>query len=141
DAGYPARLREIADAPLALAVRGTLGDPDEIAVAVVGTRHASEYGRRVATEIARGLAEAGITVVSGLAAGIDGAAHRAALAAGGRTVAVFGTGIDCVYPRWHCGLAAALAARGALVSEFSCGAPPLLFAFPRRNRLISGIAG
>jgi DNA processing protein len=140
DARYPARLRAIADPPLALAVRGTLGDPDDPHVAIVGTRRASEYGRRVATTIARGLAEAGITVVSGLAAGIDGAAHRAALEADGRTVAMLGTGVDRVYPSWHRDLAEAIAARGALVSEFPCGTPPLQFNFPRRNRLISGIA-
>jgi len=139
DGAYPPALRQIADPPLVLAVRGSLGEPDEPAVAVVGTRRASEYGRRMAEELARGLAQAGVTVVSGLATGIDGAAHRAALAAGGRTVAVFGTGIDRVYPSWHGGLAAAIAAQGALVSEFPCGAPPLQFHFPRRNRIISGL--
>jgi DNA processing protein len=94
----------------------------------------------VAEELAAGLAQAGLTVVSGLATGIDAAAHRATLAAGGRTVAVLGTGIDQVYPRWHRELAAAVAAQGALVTELPCGAPPLAFHFPRRNRLISGLA-
>ncbi|HJQ73500.1 MAG TPA: DNA-processing protein DprA, partial [Gaiellaceae bacterium] len=116
-----------------------LAAPGERAVAIVGTRRASEYGRRIATELATGLAQVGITVVSGLAAGIDGAAHRAALAAGGRTIAVLGTGIDVVYPSWHRELAAAVAAQGALVSEFPCGTPPLQHHFPRRNRLISGL--
>jgi DNA processing protein len=139
DAGYPARLREIAEPPLVLVVRGEIG-ADEPAVAVVGARRASEYGRRVAEELAAGLAQAGLTVVSGLATGIDAAAHRATLAAGGRTVAVLGTGIDQVYPRWHRELAAAVAAQGALVTELPCGAPPLAFHFPRRNRLISGLA-
>jgi DNA processing protein len=137
---YPARLREIADPPLALAVRGTLLEADAGAIAVVGARRASEYGRRMAAELATGLAEAGVTVVSGLAAGIDAAAHRAALAAGGRTVAVLGTGIDRVYPSWHADLADAIARQGALVSEFPCGAAPLAFHFPRRNRVISGLA-
>jgi DNA processing protein len=139
DADYPARLREIAEAPLALAVRGALV-PDEPAVAIVGTRRASEYGRRIADELAGGLARAGVTVVSGLASGIDAAAHRAALAAGGRTVAVLGTGVDVVYPRWHGELSAAIAASGALVSEFASGTPPLAHHFPRRNRIISGLS-
>jgi len=140
DAAYPAGLREIPDPPLTLAVRGGLAAPDEPAVAIVGTRRASEYGRRLAVELARALAQAGVTVVSGLAAGIDGAAHRAALEAGGRTIAVVGTGIDRVYPAWHAELAEAVAAQGALVSEFPCGAAPLAFHFPRRNRLISGLS-
>jgi DNA processing protein len=140
DAGYPARLRQVPDPPLALTVRGTLGDADEPAVAVVGTRRASEYGRRLADEIARGLAQAGITVVSGLAAGIDAAAHRGALAAGGRTIAVLGTGIDRVYPSWHVDLARAIAAQGALVTEFACGVEPRPHHFPRRNRVISGLS-
>jgi len=138
DAAYPAGLRTIADPPLALTVRGTLA-ADELAVAVVGARRASAYGRRIAEELAGGLAQAGVTVVSGLAAGIDAAAHRAALAAGGRTVAVLGTGIDRTYPSWHAELAAVIARQGALVSEFPCGAPPLAYHFPRRNRLISGL--
>jgi DNA processing protein len=139
DPAYPERLRQIADPPPALAIRGELA-ADALAVAVVGARMASEYGRRMAAELARGLAQAGIVVVSGLAAGIDAAAHRAALAAGGRTVAVLGTGIDRVYPSWHAGLAAEIAEQGALVSEFRCGAPPLAHHFPRRNRLISGLS-
>jgi DNA processing protein len=139
DAGYPARLRQIAQPPLALEVRGILV-ADELAVAVVGARRASDYGRRMAEELGRGLAQAGIAVVSGLAAGIDGAAHRGALAANGRTIAVLGTGVDRVYPSWHRDLAAAIAARGALVSEFPCGAPPLPYHFPRRNRVIAGLS-
>ncbi|HLK09803.1 MAG TPA: DNA-processing protein DprA [Candidatus Binatia bacterium] len=138
DGGYPARLRTIADPPLVLAVRGTLGG-DEVGVAVVGARRASPYGQRVAAELAAGLADAGLTVVSGLAAGIDAAAHRAALAAGGRTLAVLGTGIDRVYPAWHAALAGEIARRGALISELRCGAPPLAHHFPQRNRLISGL--
>jgi DNA processing protein len=136
---YPARLRTLADPPLGLALRGTLVPADEVAVAVVGARRASEYGRRMAEELARGLAQAGVTVVSGLAAGIDAAAHRGALGAGGRTIALLGTGVDVVYPRWHTGLAAEIAARGALLTELPCGTPPLAHHFPRRNRLISGM--
>ena len=122
-----------------LAVRGSLGGADEPAIAIVGARRASEYGRHMAAELARQLAQAGVTVVSGLAAGVDAAAHHAALAAGGRTVAVLGTGIDRVYPKWHRELARAIAGQGALVSEFPCGSPPLQFHFPRRNRIISGL--
>ena len=136
---YPASLRTIAEPPLALFVRGTL-DRADVAVSIVGSRRAGEYGRRVAEELARGLALVGITVVSGLAAGIDSAAHRGALAAGGRTVAVMATGIDRVYPAWNRGLAHEIAAHGALVTEFPCGTPPLQFHFPRRNRIISGLA-
>src|SRR5207249_2427977 len=139
DDAYPPALRHIAQPPLVLAVRGSLGGPDEPAIAIVGARRASEYGRHMAAELARQLAQAGVTVVSGLAAGVDAAAHHAALAAGGRTVAVLGTGIDRVYPKWHRELARAIAGQGALVSEFPCGSPPLQFHFPRRNRIISGL--
>jgi DNA processing protein len=137
DARYPALLGQISDPPLALTLRGGLGA--EPCVAVVGARRASEYGRRVAYELARDLARAGLTIVSGLATGVDAAAHRGALEAGGRTVAVLGTGIDVVYPTWHAALAAAVAGQGALVTEFPRGTPPLPFHFPRRNRLISGL--
>ena len=137
---YPTRLMQLADPPLVLAVRGWLACSEGLAVAVVGARRASAYGRRVAEELAVGLAGAGVTVVSGLAAGIDAAAHRGALAAGGETIAVMGTGIDLVYPPAHAPLAGEIAVHGALVSEFPCGAPPLAFHFPRRNRLISGFA-
>jgi DNA processing protein len=140
DARYPARLRLIADPPIALFVRGTLDPDDAVAVAIVGSRRAGEYGRGVATDLARGLAQAGITVVSGLAAGVDGAAHRGALEAGGRTIAVMATGIDRVYPSWHAALAREIAARGALVTEFRRGTAPLQFHFPQRNRIISGLA-
>ncbi|HUE30392.1 MAG TPA: DNA-processing protein DprA [Verrucomicrobiae bacterium] len=139
DETYPPALRQIAQPPLVLAVRGSVGGPGEPAIAIVGARRASDYGRRMAAELARGFAQAGVTVVSGLAAGVDAAAHHAALAAGGRTVAVLGTGIDLVYPKWHRELARAIAGQGALVSEFPCGSPPLQFHFPRRNRIISGL--
>ncbi len=138
DASYPGRLREIADPPLALAVRGPL-PLDTLGIAVVGARRASAYGRRVAEAMGRDLAQAGLAVVSGMAAGVDAAAHEGALAAGGRTIAVLGTGIDGVYPAWHGRLAEAIARDGALVSEFPCGTPPLAANFPRRNRIISGL--
>src|SRR5881392_3646773 len=130
DDAYPPALRHIAQPPLVLAVRGRMGGPAEPAIAIVGARRASDYGRGMAAELAREFAEAGVTVVSGLATGVDAAAHHAALAAGGRTVAVLGTGIDRVYPKWHRELARAIAGQGALVSEFP---------FPRRNRIISGL--
>src|SRR5436309_65845 len=124
DDAYPPALRHIAQPPLVLAVRGRMGGPAEPAIAIVGARRASDYGRGMAAELAREFAEAGVTVVSGLATGVDAAAHHAALAAGGRTVAVLGTGIDRVYPKWHRELARAIAGQGALVSEFPCGPPP-----------------
>jgi DNA processing protein len=135
---YPKSLRTISDPPIVLFVRGELGD--EPAVAIVGTRRATPYGRAAAERLAADLALAGVCVVSGLARGIDGVAHQAALDAGGRTIAVLGCGLDRVYPREHQRLAAAIAAHGALVSEHPPGAPPLPHHFPRRNRLISGLA-
>jgi DNA processing protein len=139
EADYPPRLRALADPPLVLAVLGRL-DGDAGAVAVVGARRASGYGRRVAEELAHGLASVGLTVVSGLASGIDAAAHRGALAAGGCTVAVLATGLDRVYPPWHAELSRQVTASGALVTELPCGTAPLPYHFPRRNRLISGLA-
>jgi DNA processing protein len=136
---YPARLRVIADPPPALFVRGQLVG-EEPAVAVVGARRATPYGRAAAARLAADLAAAGVCIVSGLARGIDAAAHQAALDAGGRTVAVLGSGLDVVYPREHGRLAAAIADSGALVSEFVPQTPPLPGHFPRRNRLISGLA-
>ncbi|MGR9091692.1 MAG: DNA-processing protein DprA, partial [Gammaproteobacteria bacterium] len=108
-------------------------------IAIVGSRKATHYGREAAFRIARGLAEHGVVVTSGMAAGIDAAAHRGALAAGWPTLAVFGCGIDRTYPRHHTGLAAAIADAGALVSEFPLGAAPRPHHFPRRNRIISGL--
>jgi DNA processing protein len=121
-----------------LFARGTLAEAP--AVAIVGSRRATPYGRAAAGRLACDLAQAGVTIVSGLARGIDGAAHRAALDAGGRTIAVLGCGVDIVYPREHRQLADAIVCRGALVSEFAPGVPPLPHHFPRRNRLISGLA-
>lgn len=142
DEEYPARLRQIYDPPPFLWVRGRLGAEDDAAVAVVGTRKASDYGLRVAEAFGRGLAERGVTVVSGLAYGIDVAAHRAALAGGGRTVAVLGSGVDRIYPSRHAPVVREILERdaGAVVSEFPLGAAPDAPNFPRRNRLVAGLA-
>jgi DNA processing protein len=137
---YPARLAALPDAPPVLFVQGDASRLGAAAVAVVGARAPSPYGTAVARRLATGLADAGLCVVSGLARGIDGAAHRAALDAGGVTVAVQGCGPDLVYPPSHRGLAARIAERGALVTELPPGAPPLPHHFPLRNRLISGLA-
>lgn len=136
---FPERLRRIYDPPAVLYVRGTVvhGEGDR-AVAVVGSRAASPQGLVLARALARDLAQAGLTIVSGLARGIDTAAHRGALEGGGRTVAVLGSGLDQLYPPENAELAAAIARRGALVSEFPFGSPPDRKHFPRRNRLIAG---
>jgi DNA processing protein len=138
DPGYPPLLQAVADAPPILFVKGTLDDA--AAVAIVGSRRATAYGLAVAGRLAFDLASAGVVVVSGLARGIDGAAHRAALDGGGRTIAVLGSGLDIIYPPEHRRLAEAVAAQGALVSEFPPGTPPLPSHFPRRNRVISGLS-
>ncbi|HXE81113.1 MAG TPA: DNA-processing protein DprA [Vicinamibacterales bacterium] len=140
DLRYPARLRTIPDPPPALWVRGdvaALGAPR--AVAIVGSRAASSYGLSVARQLGHDLAQADVLVVSGLARGCDGCAHRGALEAGGRTVAVVGCGADVVYPPEHAGLQDEVAASGAVVSELPPGAPPLPIHFPLRNRIISGL--
>jgi DNA processing protein len=140
DDEYPTALRPIADPPPVLFVRGTLVTADEWAVAIVGTRRATGYGRQVAEQLGRELAGAGVTVVSGLARGIDACAHRGALAAGGRTIAVLAHGLDIVYPPEHTRLASEVAASGALVSEFPLGTRPDAANFPRRNRILAGLA-
>lgn len=140
DAGYPRLLREIAAPPPVLFVRGQIVETDADAVAVVGTRQATPYGREVAAAIAGDLAAAGVTVVSGLALGIDGIAHRAALDAGGRTIAVLGSGIYDLYPRQHASLARRIAGQGAVVSDNPPDAKPDRWNFPARNRIISGLA-
>lgn len=139
DPGYPALLRPVPSPP-ALWVRGALAAEDALAIAVVGARRASPYGLEVAERLATELAARGVTIVSGLARGIDAAAHRGALAAGGRTLAVLGCGIDVVYPPEHRALAAAIEARGALVSQFPPGMPALPGHFPARNRTLAGLA-
>jgi DNA processing protein len=142
DGAYPALLGEIADPPVTLYVRGEWGACfDAPCVAIVGSRRCSTYGQNVASMLARDLAARGVTVVSGLARGIDAAAHRGALEAGGRTVGVLGTGVDEVYPRDHKKLAEEILARGgALVSQFPLGTPPIPENFPYRNRIISGLS-
>ncbi len=140
DRHYPENLRHIHDPPPFLFVRGSLQPADRLAVAVVGSRAASSYGLRLTREISEGLARAGVTVVSGLARGIDAQAHTAALQAGGRTVAVLGSGIDVVYPSEHHGMFMAITRQGAAVSEFLMGAKPDAENFPARNRIISGLA-
>jgi DNA processing protein len=136
---YPAGLREIADPPGVLFVRGAITPADALAVAMVGSRHATRYGLAQAERLAGSLARAGLTVVSGLARGIDGAAHRGALAAGGRTIAVLGSGVLNIYPPEHRALADEVVAHGAVISEAPARAAPLSGAFPQRNRLISGM--
>jgi DNA processing protein len=140
DDRYPALLKEIIDPPLALFHRGICDSLSGPLVAVVGSRRASPYGMNAAREIARQLASAGVTVVSGLARGIDAAAHEATLACGGRTIAILGTGIDIVYPRSHRKLMDAIAASGLVLSEFPPGTPPVAQNFPIRNRVISGMS-
>lgn len=140
DASYPVRLRSIPDPPPLLYVAGMLTERDELAVAIVGARRATAAGRIMTEELAKDLAGAGVTVVSGLARGVDAAAHRGALAAGGRTIAVLGCGIDRTYPPEHERLRQEIEERGAILSELSLGAPPHSAHFPRRNRIISGLS-
>jgi DNA processing protein len=142
DDEYPPNLRQVADPPPVLFVRGRLVATDAHAVALVGTRRATPYGLSVAERLGRELALAGVTVVSGLAKGVDTAAHRAALDAGGRTIAVLGNGLDQVYPPENAGLVRRIVERdgGAVVSEFAPGVPPDAVNFPRRNRIISGLS-
>ena len=137
---YPPLLATIADAPLVLFVEGAAAALSLPQLAIVGSRNPTQLGRDTAQQFAEHLAAAGLAITSGLALGIDGAAHRGALAAGGRTVAVLGCGLDVVYPREHAALAAEIAGSGALVSEMPTGTPPLRHHFPRRNRLISGLS-
>ena len=142
DGVYPSSLREIYDPPILLYVKGAWAEClDQPCIGVVGSRKCSTYGQNAAMMLARDLAQRGITVVSGFARGIDAAAHRGALEAGGRTVAVLGTGIDEVYPRDHKKLGEEmLAGGGALVSQFPLGTPPVSENFPYRNRIISGLS-
>jgi DNA processing protein len=140
DAAYPRVLREIYDPPGILFVRGEIRPPDAIAIAIVGSRHATQYGLAQAERLAGSLARAGVTIISGLARGIDAAAHRGALAAGGRTLAILGSGLLNMYPPEHAELAAQVAAEGAVISEAPPRSPPIGGAFPQRNRIISGLS-
>lgn len=137
---YPKSLVEIHDPPSILYCRGDLLPRDDLSIAIVGTRHASPYGLRQAERLARGLALAGFTIVSGLARGIDAAAHRGALNAGGRTIAVLGSGILNIYPPEHGELSLEIAASGAVLTEFPSLQSPKRGAFPQRNRIISGLS-
>ena len=140
DPEYPVRLKEIELPPPVLYVRGGLLPEDEWAIAIVGTRRLTPYGRQVTTEIAGMLARSGISVVSGLARGIDGVAHKAALEAGGRTLAVLGNGVDRIYPPEHRLLAGEILRHGALLSDYAPGTPPDGLNFPPRNRIIAGLS-
>ena len=140
DAEYPHLFRNIDDPPPILYVKGKLGPDDEVCTTIVGTRNATPYGREVAWEIAGGLAESGVTVVSGLARGIDGIAHDATLRGGGRTVAVIGSGLDVIYPPEHRSLFERIVGNGAVLSEYPLGTKPEARHFPRRNRLLSGLS-
>jgi DNA processing protein len=137
---YPRLLSHIPSAPTVLYIKGNYHPADELAIGIVGTRRATGYGRDMATSISGELAEAGVTVVSGLAKGIDTWAHQAALDAGGRTIAVCGCGLDTVYPAVNRRLAAQIVEQGAMVSEYPVGSPPEAQNFPARNRIISGLS-
>lgn len=136
---YPPLLSQIPDPPLVLAVWGSLRRDDALGLAVVGSRRATPYGLRMAERLGRDLAANGLTIVSGLARGIDQAAHRGALEVPGRTIAVLGSGLANVYPREHRRLAESIVERGAVVSEFDLDEPPRSRNFPRRNRVITGL--
>ena len=139
DEDYPANLRTIHDPPPFLFIRGVLQRHDRMAVAVVGSRRVSPYGLRMTRELAEGLTQYGVTVVSGMARGTDAQAHWTTLRAGGRTIAVMGSGIDVVYPSEHHALFRAIPTRGAVVTELPMGAQPDAENFPNRNRIISGL--
>jgi len=136
---YPAQLAGVPSAPETLYVRGRMLADDALAVAIVGARRATPYGLAVAEQLGGALGARGVTVVSGLARGIDSAAHRGALDAGGRTIAVLGSGVDVIYPPENRQLARRIAAAGALISQFAPGTRPLPYHFPERNRVIAGL--
>ena len=139
DSGYPRLLREVYEYPPVLYVKGRILPEDERSVTVVGTRKTTAYGREVAHQISWDLAKNGVTIVSGLARGIDAVAHRAALDAGGRTIAVMANGLDTVYPPEYANMAQEIAGNGALMSEHPPGIRPEAKNFPRRNRILSGL--
>ena len=139
DAAYPPHLKEIDTPPFVLYVRGELTPEDTFSISVVGSRNAKDYGRKVSYHLSYQLVQRGVTVVSGFARGIDTSAHRGALEAGGRTIAVMGNGLSVIYPATNSDLAEKIEASGALVSEFPMAARPKPRNFPRRNRIISGL--
>lgn len=140
DEGYPKNLKTINDFPPVLFVRGEIKNEDNKALAIIGTRSATDYGKQIAERFAYELAKNGITIVSGLARGIDTKAHEGALKAKGRTIAVLGCGIDIYYPPENRNLYSQIAESGAVITEFNFGTPPWAYNFPKRNRLISGLA-
>jgi DNA processing protein len=140
DADYPRLLREIDHSPPVIYIKGELTPADEFAVAIVGTRRVTSYGQQIARDTSIFLAGHGMTIVSGLARGVDGLAHRHALEAGGRTIAVLGSGVDVIYPPEHRKLAAAICENGAIISDYPMGTQPDGVNFPPRNRIISGLS-
>ena len=140
DEGYPTNLKYIYDPPPTLYIKGNIIPQDNIAIAIVGSRQASYYGLKNAQELAFELALKNITIISGLARGVDSAAHRGALKAKGRTIAVLGSGLNMIYPVENKGLAEEISQNGAVISEFSQDTPPHRQNFPRRNRIISGLS-
>jgi len=140
DDNYPPHLKEIEQPPPVLYVRGEVLAEDHFAVAIVGTRKVTPYGRQITEELSAFLAGNGLTVVSGLARGVDAVAHSAALKAGGRTMAVLGSGVDRIYPPENLALAEQIMARGAIISDYPVGTPPESSNFPPRNRIISGLS-
>ena len=140
DPAYPEQLRQITQSPFVLYIKGELVNEDDWAVAIVGTRRYSDYGRQITENISHTLARNGITIISGLARGIDGVAHQAALEAGGRTIAVLGSGVDITYPPEHRDLGEDISRQGALISDYPLGTPPDGSNFPPRNRIISGLS-
>jgi DNA processing protein len=140
DSEYPRRLKEVQHAPALLYCWGKLDDRDQWAVGIVGTRNPSSYGRAVTEEVSSTLARQGLTIISGLARGVDGIAHRAAIEAGGRTIAVLGSGLGHIYPAEHSKLAGAIAMQGVVLTEYGLDTPPEGRNFPPRNRIISGMS-
>jgi DNA processing protein len=140
DEEYPKRLKDIYDPPALLYVRGALKKEDEFAIAIVGSRKTTPYGRWFTEKVSQELARHGVTIVSGMARGIDSLAHWGAISGGGRTIAVLGCGVDVIYPSENRNLFAKMIDRGAILSEFPMGSPPEGGHFPRRNRIISGLS-
>ena len=140
DPDYPSRLLSMYDFPVALYVKGDLPKEDEPVAAIIGARECSAYGRQTAEHMAKELAEAGVTIISGLARGIDGAGHKGALDGGGKTFAVLGCGVNICYPRSNYSLYTQIGEQGGLISEYPPDTPPLARNFPMRNRIISGLS-
>jgi DNA processing protein len=140
DETYPSRLKNIYDPPPVLYMRGQLRKEDEVAVSIVGSRKTSSYGRAMTERVSQELASRGVTIVSGMARGIDSVAHQGAISAGGRTIAVLGCGVDVVYPPENRNLFRDIIDHGAVLSEFPMGSPPEGSHFPKRNRIISGLS-